>query len=187
MARANRRTRRRKPLTIDATISSANPDGRPVKAASMARSAPASSPPGRTFPYARNLKAPASAVASIPRPQIHHDRGPASRPAIPAAQPSLEVHEAGVARLSPPQRRGGDFTRMPAHPAAYPHHMPGAQILKPRRIAGRHAVVHVLVLFLPFSRQDPCPARQPQDGRIARIMLKNPHISRRYEHKALAW
>jgi len=83
----------------------------------------------------------------IPRPQIHHERGPASRPAIPAAQPPLEVDEAGVARLATPKPRGRDFTLMPTYPAAYPHHMPGAQVLEPKRIPGRQTAIHVRVLF----------------------------------------
>jgi hypothetical protein len=51
---------------------------------------------------------------------------------------------------------------MPAYPAAHPHHMPGAQILKPERIAGRHASVHVRVLFL-WAAAVKTPARPLPD------------------------
>ena len=89
---------------------------------------------------------------SIPRAQFHLQRRLAPRPAFLAAQPPFEVDQASVPRSAPRQRCRGDFSTMPAHPAAHPDHMPDAQVLKPEGITGRQMIVHVQGLFLSIRR-----------------------------------
>jgi hypothetical protein len=89
-----------------------------------------------------------SILLSIPRPQFHQERRAAPRPASPAAQPRFEIDQPRVTRPAPRQRRRGEFSLMPAYPAAHPDDMPGAQILESQSIPGRQAVIHVRGLFL---------------------------------------
>jgi hypothetical protein len=57
---------------------------------------------------------------SIPRPQFHLKRRPAPGPALSAEQLPFEVDQPGVTRPAPRQHRRGDFSLVPAYPAAHP-------------------------------------------------------------------
>jgi hypothetical protein len=113
-------------------------------------------------------RGPSPYFNSIPRPQFHLERRPAPGPALPAAQPPLEIDQTGVARPAPRQHLRGDFGLVPAYPAAHPDHMPDAQVFEPEGITGRQAVVHVRGLFLSirgFGRQEPpAPGLPPSPG-----------------------
>ena len=114
----------------------------------------------------------------------------------PQATPGLSPRIFGSAadpqgRPGAYQRRRGDFSSMPAHPAAHPDHMPHAQILKPEGITGRQTSVHVRYMFLSartFARQErPALSRtstredepasaQAGNDRATQLYLKKVHI-----------
>ena len=86
---------------------------------------------------------------SVARPELHLERGPAPRPAFPAAQLPFERHQPRVAGPPLQQRRVRDDRLVRAGVTARAHQVEDAQVLEAEGVARRHGRA---CSFLPLYR-----------------------------------